>query len=294
MPLHLFSNRTSATGFALTFLHTLSGIPALYFLPVYFQAILNSTPARAGIQLLPTVLGILPGAIIAGLVLTKFGRYRPIQLVGFAFMTIGFGLLVLLKVNSSTDQWVGYQLISAIGTGLVVPVSAFCLDVPVVSLTKILQVLLPSIQASLTEADVALSTATWAFIRSFGLIWGATIPTAAFINRFNQLIDRITDPAIAAQLAGGQSYERATRGFMGTITDPITKDQVRGVYIDALKLVWYVSIAFAGLGFLLVFLMKEIPLRKELDTQFGIEERVKSTVDDQPISESEGTTGQAR
>ena len=122
MPLHLFSNRTSATGFALTFFHTLSGIPALYFLPVYFQAILNSTPARAGVQLLPTVLGILPGAIVSGLVLTKFGRYKPIQFVGFAFMTIGFGVLLLLKVDPRPDQWIGYQLISAIGTGLVLPV----------------------------------------------------------------------------------------------------------------------------------------------------------------------------
>jgi hypothetical protein len=123
MPLHLFANRTSATGFALTFLHTLSGIPALYFLPVYFQAILNSTPARAGVQLLPTVLFILPGAILSGLVLTKFGRYRPLQLAGFAFMTVGFGVLSLLKINPRTDQWVGYQLISAVGTGLVLPVS---------------------------------------------------------------------------------------------------------------------------------------------------------------------------
>lgn len=126
MPLHLFSNRTSATGFALTFLHTLSGIPALYFLPVYFQAVLNSTPARAGVQLLPTVLGILPGAIVSGLMLTKFGRYKLIQLVGFALMTVGFGILVLLRAHPRADQWIGYQLISAIGTGFVLPVSVSC------------------------------------------------------------------------------------------------------------------------------------------------------------------------
>jgi MFS family permease len=101
----------------------LSGIPALYFLPVYFQAVLNSTPARAGVQLLPTVLGILPGAIVSGFVLTKFGRYKPIQFVGFAFMTVGFGILLLLNDSPRPDQWIGYQLISAIGTGFVLPVS---------------------------------------------------------------------------------------------------------------------------------------------------------------------------
>ena len=117
------------------------------------------------------------------------------------------------------------------------------------------------------------------------MIWGVTIPTAAFINRFNQLLDHITDPKFAAQLAAGRSYQSATRTFMETIVNPVTRDQVHGVYVDALKLVWYVSIVFAGVGFLLVFLMKEIPLRKELDTQFGIEERVKAGIVDQPISE---------
>jgi hypothetical protein len=74
---------------------------------------------------------------------------------------------------------------------------------------------------------------------------------------------------------------------MDTITDSVTKTQVRGVYIEALKLVWYVSVSFAGLGFFLVFLMQEIPLTKELDTQFGIEERVKAPIVQQPVSEVE-------
>ncbi|RDL38334.1 MFS general substrate transporter [Venustampulla echinocandica] len=267
MPLHLFSNRTSGTGFALTFLSSISGISPIYFLPVYFQAVLSSTPARAGVQLLPTILGIISGAIVAGVLFSKFGRYRPLQHAGFTLMVIGFGLLSLLKANSTMGQWVGFQIVGAVGTGLVLPV------------------LLPSIQAPLNEADTALSTSTWAFIRSFGLIWGATILTVAFNNRFNSLAHRITDPVVVAELLGGRAYEHATKVYMQTITDPATHAEVVGVFIDSLKLAWYVSIAFAGLGFVLVVLMKVVPLRKELDTQFGIEESDKSTKTEQPISE---------
>jgi hypothetical protein len=267
MPIHLFSNRTSGTAFVLTFLHSLAGISVIYFLPVYFQGVLAATPGRAGIDLLPTILFLIPFAITAGGLLSKFGRYRPLQHVGFAMMVIGFGLLSLLKANSTTAQWVGYQLVSAAGTGLVLPV------------------LLPAVQASLTDADTALSTSTWSFIRSFGLIWGATIPTAAFNNRFNTLLYRITDPIIAAELAGGSAYEHATKIFMDTITDPVTRAQVVGVFVDSLKMAWYVSIGFAGLGFLLVILEKEVPLRKELETKFGIEEKEKSAKTEQPVSE---------
>lgn len=198
---------------------------------------------------------MIPAAITAGGLLSKFGRYLAIQYAGFALMVVGFGLLTLLKADSTTAQWVGYQLAGAAGTGLALPV------------------LLPAVQASLTEEDTALSTSTWSFIRSFGLIWGSTIPTAAFNNRYDELLYRITDPVIAQQLSRGKAYERATRTFMDTITNPVTHAQVTGVYIDAIKTVWWVSMAFAGLGFLLVSLEKEIPLRKELDTKFSIQEK---------------------
>ncbi|PWY66365.1 MFS general substrate transporter [Aspergillus sclerotioniger CBS 115572] len=255
MPLHLFANRTSGTAFGLTFLHSLSAISVMYFLPVYFQAVLAASPSRSGVDLLPTILFMIPAAITAGGLLSKLGRYRPIQHVGFALMIIGFGLLTLLHADATTGQWVGYQVLSALGTGLALPL------------------LLPAVQASLTESDTALSTSTWSFTRSFGLIWGATIPTAAFNNRVNTLLGRVTDSAIAAQLADGKAYEQATKRFMDSITDPVIRAQVVSVYVDAIRTVWYVSMAFAGLAFLLVFVENEIPLRKELETKFSIEEK---------------------
>ena len=240
MPLHIFANRTSGTAFAVTFLHTLSMISIFYFLPVYFQAVLGATPSRSGIQLLPTILFMMPGAIAGGTLLSKFGRYRPLQHSGLALMIIGFGLLALLDTDSTTGKWVGYQLLGALGTGLVLPV------------------LLPAVQSPLTESDTALCTATWSFMRTFGLIWGATIATAVFNNRFDTLMPRIADPAIRGQLTKGQAYEHATKMFIDSIADPGTVAEVRSVYVDSLHVVWYVSLAFAGLGFLLVFLEKEV------------------------------------
>lgn len=118
MPLHLLSNRTSATVFFLTFLHSIITIWSLYFLPVYFQGVLGSTSSRSGVQLLPTILALVPFAAIGGTLLTKFGRYRPIHHAGFALVTIGFGLFTLLDRTSNTGTWVGFQLIQAAGAGL--------------------------------------------------------------------------------------------------------------------------------------------------------------------------------
>lgn len=77
MPIHLFGNSISFTIFLLTFLHGILTMWALYFLPVYFQGVLAVDAYEAGIHLLPTILALLPGAIIRGLLLSKFGHYKP-------------------------------------------------------------------------------------------------------------------------------------------------------------------------------------------------------------------------
>lgn len=77
LPHQLFSNRTSATAFILTLIHTLIMNWSIYFLPVYFQAVLGSTPIRSGVQLLPTVIFLMVFAAIGGVVMEKYGRYRP-------------------------------------------------------------------------------------------------------------------------------------------------------------------------------------------------------------------------
>lgn len=227
MPVHLFSNRTSLVAFLLTFLHRVVTIWVLYFLPVYFQAVLGSTPGRSGVQLLPTVLFLIPFAATGGKMVAKYGRYRPIHLVGYAVMVLGFGLFSLLSARSSTAEWVIFQAIEAAGAGLIIPV------------------LLPAVQAPLTDADTALSTSTWAFVRSFGLVWGATIPAAIFNNRFDQLApSRVHDPAVVALMSGGLAYQHATRAFLDSLPKPVAA-QVTSVFVDSLRRTWQIAIAFA-------------------------------------------------
>ncbi|KAL9130698.1 MAG: hypothetical protein Q9217_001177 [Psora testacea] len=258
-PPRLFSNRTSATAFLLTFVHALLTVWVIYFLPLYFQAVLGSTAARSGVQLLPTVIVLIPLAAVSGVLVSKTGRYRPLHLAGFALMTVGFGLFTLLNSGSSTAVWVIFQIFAAAGSGLVVPA------------------LLPAAQAELPESDTATATATWAFVRSFGAIWGISIPAAIFNNQFDNLLYRISDAPLRGLLSGGQAYSRASRDFINSFPTGLRQELI-GVYSDSLKLVWQVGIAFSGLSFLLVFLEKEIKLRTTLETEFGLKNGGKSTV----------------
>ena len=254
MPPRLFSNRTSLIAFTLSFLHGALTYWVVYFLPVYFQSVLRSSPTRSGVQMLPTVIVLIPFAIIAGVIVTETGRYKPIQVVGFTLMTLGVGLFTLLDSSTPTGQWVGFQILVAASSGLVV--------------TSIL----PAVQAELPESDVAASTATWAFVRSFGSIWGVSIPAAIFNNQFDKILAGISDPVTRGRLQGGNAYSQASSEFIDSFPAGL-RSQIINTYAGALKQVWQVAIAFAALGFILVWFEREIQLRKTLDTEYGMKDR---------------------
>ncbi|KAI0095663.1 MFS general substrate transporter [Hypoxylon sp. NC0597] len=253
-PPHLFQNRTSATAFYLTFIHSLLSFWILYFLPVYFQAVQLKSPNQSGVLLLPTAIVIIPGGIIGGFVMSKSGKYRPVHFAGFGFMTIGIGTFIIFDKNSDPALYVCLQLVAGLGSGLV------------------LGALLPAVQAALTEKDTASSTATWSFIRTFGTIWGVSVPAAIFNSRSNDLSNRIDDPSARELIASGQAYSHATSAVLLSL-ETHTRDQVIGVLTDSLKLVWIVAVVIAGVSFFAIFVEREIGLRDDLNTSYGLTDK---------------------
>lgn len=263
MPPKLFSNRTSVSIFCMAFIHGLLLLYVIYFLPVYFQAVLESTPTRSGVQIFPIATTIAPAAAISGVFITITGRYREYHFLGFALMAAGCGSLSVLDKNSNAGAWIGFQLLFGLGNGMV------------------FNTMIPPLLASLPTRDVATATATWSFMRSFGSIWGIAIPSAIFNERINLLVaDRLSAfPGIAALLVKGGAYQKATAEFVRSLPTgggPNVREMVIGIYSDALKTVWYVSIPFAILGIPVALFVKSYALSNELNTEFGMEERKKA------------------
>ncbi|PTB65895.1 MFS general substrate transporter [Trichoderma citrinoviride] len=260
-PRQIVSNRTSAAALVLTFIHAVVAYWAYYFLPIYFQAVRALSPLRSGIYTLPNVAGGLVFAVLGGVLLSKFGRYKPLHLAGFAVTTISFGLLSILDAHSSDAAWVCIQLLNALGSGM------------------LSGVLLPAVQAPLDESYVATATGVWSFARYFGCIWGVTIPSAVFNNECRRLASTvITDEDIASKLSGDSAYQHATGAFLLSIQDPELRAEVIRVFTGAMRTVWLVGIAFAALGFLVSFVAKEIQLREELHNDFGVEDKKDAAV----------------
>lgn len=136
----------------------------------------------------------------------------------------------------------------------------------------VLNTLLPAFQATLSEGDQASATASWAFIRSYGNIWGVAIPAAIFNTQVESLSYRLNNSTVRGLLSGGHAYEHATAAFVNSYHGDL-QAEIISVFSDALKLVWQVAIAFSGLACCFVFLEREIKMGKELDTEFGLKEK---------------------
>jgi EmrB/QacA subfamily drug resistance transporter len=89
----------------------------VYYLPTYFQAIQGVSAIESGIRSLPLILSQVVALIFAGAMTTQFGYYTPFYYVAVVFTSIGAGLLTTLKPDSTTAQWIGYQIIFGIGSG---------------------------------------------------------------------------------------------------------------------------------------------------------------------------------
>lgn len=89
----------------------------VYYLPIYFQAIDGASAVNSGIRLLPMVIPIVIASILTGQLISRIGYYTPFMLIGIVFTAVGAGMLTTLEVNTTTGQWIGYQILYGFGLG---------------------------------------------------------------------------------------------------------------------------------------------------------------------------------
>ncbi|KXX77172.1 putative MFS-type transporter YusP [Madurella mycetomatis] len=254
MPLRLFAHRTAASVYLQDFIVSVLLQWCIYVFPLYFQSQLAASALDSGLNILPINAFMIPSGAVAGAILTKIGQYKPLHWAGFAVLAVSCGLFSTMSASTSTVAWAWFQILAGIGVGLPLTTQ------------------LPAIQAVLPESETAVSTSTYSFIRSFGFVWGATIPSIVFNSHIDVRLASIDDAQVRAALANGGAYSYAlkVRDLTGLILE-----QTLDVYRGALRAVWLVGLGFALVGFLLVFTEKHVDMRVTLETEFGLEETGK-------------------
>lgn len=253
---HVFSNRTTVAAMTVTAIHGFITYGFQFYLPPFFQAVLGASPSRSGLLILPCSLTIVVLAAVGGPLLARFGKYRLMHLGGFALMGAGLVPAIPLDESRSVVLWISLSFLVGVGSGIIVSTT------------------LPAVLVELTDKENAAATGSWAFLRGLGSLLGVAVPNAIFNARFSACLGSIDDAAARAELRDGQAYEHASASFIAGL-DPLVRRQVLGAFTASFRFVWAIFLGFALGGFVTALLERQVRLRRDLDSDYGLEERVR-------------------
>ncbi|KAF2732253.1 MFS gliotoxin efflux transporter glia [Polyplosphaeria fusca] len=145
-----FKNKVVAANLGYIFFLAGAFFPLLYTLPVQFQSVNNNSASQSGIRLIPLVLGVSVFTMIANGALTWWRHYKPFLLVGALLATAGACSIYTLDATTSTQSWIGYEVLTATGVGL-------ALQIPMIAN-----------QANVVADDIASVTALTLFVENCG------------------------------------------------------------------------------------------------------------------------------
>ncbi|GME94122.1 unnamed protein product [Ambrosiozyma monospora] len=91
----------------------------LQFISIYFQVIRDNDSINTGLSLLPIVISCALFSCLAGFIVKKTGHMKPLSIGSGLLLTIGSGILLLLNVDASFSERVGFLILTGVGCGLV-------------------------------------------------------------------------------------------------------------------------------------------------------------------------------
>ncbi|PVH92014.1 MFS general substrate transporter [Periconia macrospinosa] len=199
----------------------------LYFIPLYFQAVKNTSAEGSGIRMIPLIVTNVVTIIGAGILSSKIGHYVPFFISCAVLSSIGCGLITTWDVNSSAGEWIGYQLIEGIGVGL-------ALQLPPVA-----------VQSALPDKDISAGVATAMMLQFFGAALFVSVGNNLFNVKLLQYIDDLSIPGVDSHSVVRSG---ATALRQSVPTDYL--EDVLDAYMRALRWPFRVSLVLACLSLL--------------------------------------------
>ncbi len=179
------------------------------FLPLFMVNVLGVSATRAGLSLVPLSLGVTVGSTIAGQLVSRFGHYRRILLIGGVVLLAGVYLLSSMGPDVSYWRVTLFMVIAGLGLGPTMPLYTL------------------AVQNSVDFRRIGQATSAVQFFRQIGGALGTallgTVLTTGLVTAFATNM-----PAGAAPSSlggpGGISAEGSTSGGPEAIAQGITEE----------------------------------------------------------------------
>ncbi|WP_101946828.1 MDR family MFS transporter [Mycobacterium sp. 3519A] len=237
LPIRLFSDRVFAVCCVLSFIVGFAMLGALTFLPTFMQFVDGVSATVSGLRTLPMVAGLLLTSMGSGVLVSRTGRYKIFPVVGTAVMALGF--VLLSRMDAGTPMVLQSVYLFVLGTGI-----GMCM-----------QVLILIVQNTADFTDLGVATSGVTFFRTIGSSFGAAIFGSLFANFLQDRIGHALAES-GAPPAAAQSPQ-VLHQLPHEVAAPIVT-----AYADSLDMVFLCAAPVALVGFVVAWLLKEVPLRE--------------------------------
>ena len=220
LSLGLFKNRVFTISNIASFIINMAFLGVVMFLPLFMQTVLGISATNSGFTLLPLMAGLIVSSIVAGQLVSRTGRYKPIMLGGGAILLLG--AFTLTSVGADTTQAGIIWRMVLLGLGLGPAQSLFTL----------------AIQNAVPREQLGVATSASQFFRQMGSTIGlaifGTVLTNTLATEMPKYLPQI--PGMAAQKFDLGALQQAGLGGGKpdtAITDALSKQN--GVIEAALR-----------------------------------------------------------
>ncbi len=256
IPVHLFKNRnmvlTTASGTVLG----LAMFGVLGYMPTYLQMVHTLTPTKAGLMMIPMMVGLIGTSTIVGFIIARTGHYKMYPIIGLIITTGALFWMSKLTVATALTQLGAEFFVFGVGLGFVQ------------------QVLVLIVQNSFPIALVGTATAANNFFRQIGAAVGASLVGSLFIHNMKDEMAKNMPAAIQSMGPEGAQYAQqfaAASGGSSHLTPSLVAqlpDAIQSVilnaYNDGLTPVILLMVPLAIVALLLVLPITEEHLKEEI------------------------------
>ena len=241
IPFRMLKDRNIAVACAYVLFITGPMFVMIYYLPIYFQSIKGVSASESGVHNVPLILSVSLMTIVAGALISIYGHFVYLMILGAVLATIGSGLIYTFEIDTGADKWIGYQVLCGIGVGIGVQLSI------IVN------------QGSVHPSDIPSISAITLFVQTIGGALWVSAAQSAFTNRLVQKLPEYApgvDPALV--VATGATDLRSV----------FTAEQLPGIleaYMSGIKVAFLLPVALGGVAAIVSLFAKWTSLKGKVN-----------------------------
>ena len=251
VPLKLFRNRTFAVSGLSSIIVGMGMFGGLLLLPQYLQVVHGSSPTKAGLQMVPLVLGIMSGSLISGQTISRTGKYKLFPVTGVILLTASLvGMSSVVEAHTNFWTLVPFMVMLGLGLGFN------------------FQPVILAVQNAVNPRQIGVATSSVTSFRQLG----GTLGTAAFLSiLFDTIPGNIADAVKASIRANpdlAEQFQRiAARGSDLSDTSFIQRlpaqlaEPFKVGFAESLDTVFLIAGCVVASAFFVLVFLPQLPLR---------------------------------